>query len=185
MTTVLSFVGRLLIALLFIASGVNKLVDLGGTRAALDTVGLPSLLALPTGLFEVVAGLMLVFGVWTRLIAMALAAFCLLTAFFFHNDFLDPMQSVQLLKNLAIAGGLLSLAGLDTARWSYDEMRRRQREERDAHRAELETRDAEVRTARAEGVASGVRSRDAIDSGIQGRTVVADPPVRPVDRRPT
>lgn len=174
MATVLGFIGRLLIALLFIVSGVNKLFDIGGTEAMIASTGLPGWLALPTGLFELIAGLALVFGVMTRFFAVLLAAFCLLAAFFFHLNFVDPVQSAMLLKNVAIAGGLLCLTALDTERWSYDAMRQRRRAELDAHKAELDARDAEVRAARAEGVAAATRSREQADSGIHGRTVVTD-----------
>lgn len=174
MATVLGFIGRLLIALLFIVSGVNKLFDLSGTQEMLAAAGLPAMLALPTALFEVIAGLALVFGVVTRLVAVLLAGFCLATAFFFHNDFMDPTQAAMLLKNVAIAGGLLCLTGLDSVRWSYDAMRERRRAEHDAHLAEAHAHDAEVRAARAEGAASGARSREVAGSAIGGRTVVTD-----------
>jgi putative oxidoreductase len=174
MTTLLAFVGRLMIALLFIVSGANKLFDIAGTQQMIASVGLPASLALPTGLFEVIAGLALVFGVLTRLFALLLAAFCLLAAFFFHNNFVDPTQAAMLLKNIAIAGGLLCLTGLDTARWSYDALRRRRRDELAARDAEQRAHDAEVRAARAEGAAAATRSGEVETSTIQGRTVVSD-----------
>lgn len=174
MTMLLAFIGRLLIALLFIVSGVNKLVDIGGTQALLASANLPSWLALPTGLLELIAGLALVFGFMTRLVAVLLALFCLATAFFFHHNFIDPMQAAMLLKNIAIAGGLLCLCAADTARWSYDAIRQRRREELEARKAEREAHEAELRAARAEGVAAGTRSRETETSHIQGRTVVAD-----------
>lgn len=174
MATMLGFIGRLLIALLFIVSGVTKLFDLGGTQAMLAGVGLPADLALPTALFEVVAGVALVFGAMTRLVALLLAAFCLATAFFFHNNFMDPVQAAMLLKNLAIAGGLLCLTGLDSIRWSYDAMRERRRVEHDARIAEGQAHEAELRAARAEGAAAATRAREVAGSDIQGRTVVAD-----------
>ena len=158
MSMILGFVGRLLIALLFIVSGVNKLADVAGTEAMITAVGLPAGLAIPTALFELVAGLALVFGVLTRLFAVLLALFCLTTAFFFHNNFLDPSQAAAMLKNLAIAGGLLCLCGLDTMRWSYDSMRERRRREAAALDAQSRAHDAEVRAARAEGEAAGARS---------------------------
>lgn len=167
MTTILAFIGRLLIALLFIVSGMGKLFAIAGTETMLASVGLPVGLAWPTALFEVLAGLALVFGVMTRLVALLLATFCLLAAFFFHNDFADPMQAAMLLKNVAIAGGLLCLCALDTVRWSYDAMRERRRAEIDAH-------DAEVRAARAEGAAAGAHTRETDGSVIRGRTVVTD-----------
>ena len=148
MTAMLAFIGRLLIALLFIISGVNKLFDPASTQAMLSGVGLPSSLAIPTGVFELVAGLALVFGVLTRFFAALLAAFCLVSAFFFHNNFVDPLQATLLLKNIAIAGGLLCLCAVNTMRWSYDAMR----EQRRVERAE---REAVVRAAHAEGRLEG------------------------------
>lgn len=148
MTALLAFVGRLLIALLFIISGVNKLFDPASTQALLSGVGLPTSLAIPTGVFELVAGLALVFGVLTRLFAALLAVFCLLSAFFFHNNFVDPVQAAMLLKNVAIAGGLLCLCAVNTMRWSYDAMR-------DQRRVERAEREAVVRAAHAEGRLEG------------------------------
>lgn len=148
MTALLAFIGRLLIALLFIISGVNKLMDPASTQAMLSGVGLPASLAIPTGLFELVAGLALVFGFLTRFFAALLAAFCLASAFFFHNNFVDPVQAAHLLKNVAVAGGLLCLCAVNTMRWSYDAMR----EQRRVERAE---REAVVRAAHAEGRLEG------------------------------
>ena len=148
MTALLAFVGRLMIALLFIISGVNKLFDPASTGAMLSGVGLPTSLAIPTGVFELVAGLALVFGVLTRFFAALLAVFCLLSAFFFHNNFVDPVQAAMLLKNVAIAGGLLCLCAVNTMRWSYDAMR-------DQRRIERAEREAVVRAAHAEGRLEG------------------------------
>jgi len=170
----LGFIGRLLIALLFIVSGANKLFDIGGTQAMLTSAGLPAMLALPTALFELLAGLALVFGFMTRLVAILLAGFCLAAAFFFHNNFMDPMQAAMLLKNVAIAGGLLCLTGLDSIRWSYDSMRERRRVEHDARIAEGQAHEAELRAARAEGAAAATHSREVAGSDIHGRTVVTD-----------
>ena len=166
MTTLLAFVGRLMIALLFLVSGANKLMDLAGTNAMIEAVGLPGGLAVLAGLFEIVAGLMLVFGVVTRTTAVLLAGFCLVSAFFFHNNLADPMQAAMLLKNIAIAGGLLCLTALDTARWSYDAMRARRQAEIARLKAENRAHDAEVRAARAEGAAA------AMPSALGGGTVV-------------
>lgn len=148
MPTILAFIGRVMIALLFIVSGVNKFADLAGTQAMLTAAHLPAGLAIVTAIFEVVAGLALVVGVMTRFFALLLAAFCLVAAFFFHNNFMDPIQAAMLLKNVAIAGGLLCLCAVDTLRWSYDDIRLRRRNE-------LAARDAELRAAKAEGRLEG------------------------------
>lgn len=184
MTTVLAFVGRLLIALLFIASGANKLMDISGTDTMIRAVGLPGGLALPTGVFEIVAGLLLVFGAATRLVALLLAAFCLITAFFFHNNFVDPVQAAMLLKNVAIAGGLLCLTALDNVRWSYDAMRDRRRHELAGRDAELRAHDAEVRAARAEGAANTTHIADGRTVLTPDTAVAADGAVAPKKRWP-
>jgi putative oxidoreductase len=167
MNTVLAFVGRLMIAILFLTSGANKLMDISGTDQMIRSAGLPGGLAFATGLFEVVAGLALVFGVATRGFAVLLAVFCLAAAFFFHNNLTDPIQAAMLLKNVAIAGGLLCLTALDNVRWSYDAMRLRRRTELAELSAEHRAHDAEVRAARAEGAAA------ATQATTEPRTTVA------------
>lgn len=151
MNLLAAFAGRVMLALLFIVSGVNKLVDPGPSQAMLATVNLPPVLAVPTGLFEVIAGFAIVAGLFTRFTAMVLAAYCLLTALYFHHNFADPMQAVMALKNFAIAGGFLCLFAHSQVRWSYDGLRARRRADLAAQEAALRERDAEIRQARAEG----------------------------------
>lgn len=50
-------------------------------------------------------------GLFTRPVAIALSAFCLLAALFFHWHPEDPMQMINFMKNITIAGGFLVLAG--------------------------------------------------------------------------
>ncbi len=164
MSTLLAFLGRLMIAPLFLISGANKLMDIAGTDAMIRSVGLPGGLALLTGLFEIVAGLALVFGVATRLFAILLAGFSLVAAFFFHNNFADPLQATMLLKDVAIAGGLLILTALDNVRWSFDAMRARRRAELAEFRAGHRVHEAEVRAARAEGAAAATQNAAGQDA---------------------
>jgi len=155
MSMIAAVVGRLLLAAMFIVSGLQKVADPGPTAQMLAGTNLPESLALPTGVFEVVAGLMLAVGLMTRLAAIVLFAFVGLTIFFFHNQFADPLQGTLALKNLAIMGGLLMVFAYGQMRGSYDYMRARRK-----------TYDAELRAARAEGIAEGATSAP--------RTVVTD-----------
>ncbi len=127
-----AFIGRVLLALIFIISGAMKLTDISGTGTYMASVGLPSSLALPAALFEVIGGLMIVFGVFTRLTAIAFAAFCLLTALLFHRETADPVQAAMAFKNIAIAGGFLCLFAYDQKSWSFDSYRARRKREADA-----------------------------------------------------
>jgi putative oxidoreductase len=140
MSLIAAVIGRLLLAVMFIVSGLQKIVDPGPTAQLLEATNLPANLALPTGLFELVAGVLLAIGLMTRLVAVVLAAFAALTIFFFHNQFADPLQGTLALKNLAIIGGLLTVFAYGQMRGSYDYMR-----------AQRRTYKAEVRAAHAEG----------------------------------
>ena len=169
MSMVAAVIGRVLIAVMFIVSGLQKIADPGPTAQMLAGTNLPPNLAMPTGVFELVAGLLLAVGLMTRLVAIVLAVFVGLTIFFFHNQFTDPLQGTLALKNLAIMGGLLMTFSYGQVRGTFDYMRERRK-----------TYDAELRAARAEGRAEGATAAP--------RTVVTDvdsdgvPEVRPKRR---
>lgn len=127
-----AFIGRIMLAAVFIISGAFKLADLSGTSTYMTSVGLPSSMALPTALFEIIGGLMIVLGIFTRLTALAFAIFCLLTALLFHRETADPVQAAMAFKNIAIAGGFLCLFAYDQKSWSFDSYRTRKRREADA-----------------------------------------------------
>ena len=168
MSMIAAVIARLLIAVMFVVSGLQKIADPGPTAQMLEATNLPSSFALPTGVFEVVAGLLLAVGLMTRLTAIVLFVFVGLTIFFFHNDFADPLQGTLALKNLAIMGGLLMTFAYGQVRGTFDYMRERRRRY-----------DAELRAARAEGRAEGATAVP------HGTTVVHDTPrtvVTDVDR---
>ena len=126
-----AFIGRIMLAVLFIVSGAMKLTDIPGTAAYMATVNLPANLALPTAIFEIIGGLMIMFGVFTRLTALVFAAFCLLTALLFHRETADPVQAAAAMKNIAIAGGFLCLFAFDQKSYSFDAYRARRRRDAD------------------------------------------------------
>lgn len=101
--------GRLLMALIFILGGVSKLGALAGTAAYMQSMGVPGVLALPAALFELGGGLAILVGWQTRIVALLLAGFSILTAAIFHSDFADQMMTIMFMKNLAMAGGFLTL----------------------------------------------------------------------------
>jgi len=104
------FTGRLLIAALFLGGAVQKALSPGGTTGLLADWQLPLWLIWPAFGFNALAGLALVFGVQVRAVAVLLALYCGVTSVFhFLPD--DPWQMTIFVKNWAIAGGLLVLAG--------------------------------------------------------------------------
>ena len=85
MATIAAIVGRICIALLFILAGLNKVMDPASTAEYISSqTTLPGSLAMPTGIFEIVAGLILASGFMTRLAAAVLAGFTAVTILLFH-----------------------------------------------------------------------------------------------------
>ncbi|WP_404479351.1 DoxX family protein [Novosphingobium sp. BL-52-GroH] len=175
MSKIAAIIGRILIALIFILSGAGKLIDIGGTETMIVAAGLPSGLAIPAGLFELLAGLCLAAGFMVRLVAVLLAGFVALTVLFFHAQLGDPMQRVMALKNFAIIGGL-ALAFAHSQMWShYYAISRERRGELAARTAEERVRDAELRAARAEARADALAQGGATTTAAyEPRTVVTD-----------
>ena len=115
--------GRILIALIFVLAGLNKIGAIEGTQGYMEAMGIPGVMIYPTILFEVGAGLAIIIGYQTRTVALALAGFCLVTAFIFHNNLGDQTQFVMFMKNLAITGGFLLLARDGAGQPSLDNRR--------------------------------------------------------------
>jgi putative oxidoreductase len=121
------FVGRLLIAVIFLISGFGKIADPTGTQGYIAAAGLPlPLVAYGVAVIvEAGGGLLLLLGFQTRIAALALAVFSIAAAFGFHHDFADQNQMIHFLKNLAIAGGLLQVAAFGAGAFSLDAYRGR------------------------------------------------------------
>ena len=126
----LALVGRLLLALLFLPAGINKIGGFAGTVGYITSKGLPmpSVAAVIAIIVEVGAALALIAGFGTRWAALALAGFTLIATFFFHNYWAMPaeqvmMQQLMFFKNIAVVGGLLVLAAHGAGAWSVDAKR--------------------------------------------------------------
>lgn len=122
-------VSRVLIALIFIMFGLNKLFNYGATSGWMEAMGVPSFLLPFVIILEVVGGLAIVVGWQTRWIALSLAGFSVLSALIFHNNFADQNEMANFMKNLAIAGGFLFLFVNGAGAWSLDERKKAPSEE--------------------------------------------------------
>ncbi|MDX1527093.1 MAG: DoxX family protein [Gammaproteobacteria bacterium] len=112
--------GRILIAAIFVNSGVNKIFGYAGTQGYMESQGVPGELLPLVILVEVVGGLAVVVGWQTRIAAFLLAGFTLLSALLFHLDFDNQMQTIMFMKNVAIAGGFLFLVAHGPGALSID-----------------------------------------------------------------
>lgn len=124
---------RLLLAVIFLDSGLGKFGTLEGIAAALagKAVPLPWLAALAAAAVEVVAALALLAGIFVAPAALALAAFTLVATALFHGfwafDGVERFgERIHFLKNLAIVGGLVALAAAGPGRFA---LRRRPQQE--------------------------------------------------------
>ena len=122
--------GRIALAAVFLPSGFGKLMASGATAGFIASKGLPlpQLLALGSGLVEVVCAAALLIGWRTRWAALALAGFTLLAAVLFHDFWAAQasqamFQRLSFFKNLGIAGGLLVLAAFGPGRFSAEAQR--------------------------------------------------------------
>lgn len=151
MSSIAAVIGRILLAIIFIVSGATKLMNVAATEAMITGVGMPGGLAIPTGLFELIAGLCIALGLMTRIASILLAGFTLVAALLYHNRLNDPIQSAMFLKDVAIAGGMLLVFAHSQIWYGWDRIRRDRRHEVASHDAEERAREAELRAARAEG----------------------------------
>jgi len=126
----LAATGRVLLALMFVMAGLSKLGNIAGTAGYIANAGLPlaSVLAVLTGVFEVVAGLALVVGFKARWAALALGLFTLLASVLFHKFWAVPeaqqyVQQLMFMKNLAVAGGMFMVAAFGAGAMSIDARR--------------------------------------------------------------
>jgi putative oxidoreductase len=172
MSKIAAIIGRLLIGILFIATGAGKLMYVAGPAGMLANAGLPSNLAVPVGIFELVGGLCLAAGFAVRLVSILLAGFTALTILFFHNQFTDPVQQINALKNLAIIGGLVLAFAHSQMWWHYYSLRTERRGELATRDAEQRVHDAELRAARAEAVAEATRTGAAAPTYVDTHTDV-------------
>jgi len=111
---------RLLASAIFISAGLSKLgAGYAGTQAYMASAGVPGTLLPFVIALEIGGGLSLILGFQTRLTAFVLAGFCIVTGMLFHSG-TDQMQQIMLMKNFAMAGGLLAFTVFGAGRLSLD-----------------------------------------------------------------
>ena len=115
--------GRVLMAVMFIQAGIEKIFGYSGAQEYMEAHGVPGILLPLVILVEAGGGLGVLLGLFTRGSAILLAGFCLLAAILFHFDLADRMQMINLMKNITIAGGFLVLAGAGPGALALDNRR--------------------------------------------------------------
>jgi len=105
--TVSKPIGRLLLAQVFLILGYRKVIYYYETIGWMESMGISGSFLPLVIVVEIFGGLGLILGWKTRVWAILLCGYCFLTAVLFHTNFLDPMQQISFMKNIALSGGLL------------------------------------------------------------------------------
>ena len=116
----LSPLARLFIAIIFLMSGLNKIGNYENTAYWMEAVGVPSLFLPIVIALEIVGGLAIILGWKTRIFSFLLAGFCMLSAIVFHSNFADQNEMINFMKNIAIAGGFLTITINGAGSFSLD-----------------------------------------------------------------
>jgi len=115
MNKLLSPLSRILLALIFVISGFGKLTNMDGTAAMMVQNGFPSstvkFFMIGAIILELGCGLALLVGFKTKWASLGLIVFLIPATLIFHVANLTgpqgQMQMIEVLKNLAIMGGLV------------------------------------------------------------------------------
>jgi len=116
----LSPIARIFIAIIFLMSGLNKIGNYGNTAYWMEDVGVPSLFLPIVIALEIVGGLAIILGWKARIFSFLLAGFCMLSAIVFHSNFADQNEMINFMKNIAIAGGFLTITINGAGSFSLD-----------------------------------------------------------------
>lgn len=120
-------VGRVLLALIFLNSGINKIGGFAGTAGYMASKGLPmaEVLLVITIIIEIAAALMIIAGFKARLGAAALLLWMIPVTLIFHNFWSMPaeqvmIQKIMFMKNLGLMGGMLLIMAFGSGPLSVD-----------------------------------------------------------------
>ncbi|MES2014215.1 MAG: DoxX family protein [Patescibacteria group bacterium] len=122
--SLLTLIGRVAIAAIFIIFGFLKISTFAGMVAFATAAGVPfPTLAIGVAIVvELIGGLMILVGYKTKWAALAVALFLIPVTYYFHRNFADQVNMTMFWKNLSIFGGMLILAAHGAGKYSVDAM---------------------------------------------------------------
>lgn len=127
---IVPLIGRILMSVVFILAGIGKIRGFSGEEMFVASKHLP-LPAVALGIamiVELIGGLAILTGFYTRFAAWIVFLYLIPTTLMFHNFWAmqgadQQNNMVHFEKNLAIMGGLLFLATFGAGRFSIDAAR--------------------------------------------------------------
>jgi len=133
LTNFIALLARILLGVLFVQGGYNKLFGgVSGTVATMTSHGipLPNILVWGAIVVELGVGLCLMAGLFARWAALILAAYTLVLALIFHTYWLAPAAEARFdriifFNHLSIIGGMLAIVAFGAGCLSLDALMRR------------------------------------------------------------
>ena len=130
--------GRVLLASLFIVSAIKSIFwgfgDFSNAVAS-KNIPFPVFVAVLVLAVKIVGGISVATDYKSMYGAFSLLVFTILATIMFHNPFADPGQLTNMLKNIAIIGGIVLLIGYKLI---YDDKQKENSEEDDEEEAEVQ-----------------------------------------------
>jgi len=123
MEKISQLVARVFLGHIFLLAGLSKIGAYEGTQSYMEAMGVPGAILPLVILLEIGGGLAIIAGWQTKWTSIALAAFTIVAAAIFHNNFSDQTQMIMFMKNIAIAGGFLLLTVHGAGAYSLDNRR--------------------------------------------------------------
>jgi putative oxidoreductase len=132
---VIALLGRILLALIFVLSGLNKILNISGTAGFMMQAGIPSELLYPALYLSIAVelgcGLLVMLGLWARWAALIIFLWLIPVTLLFHvagyvhatqqhQAMAAVTQQIMYMKNISMMGGLLLLAAMGPGGFSID-----------------------------------------------------------------
>jgi putative oxidoreductase len=119
-------IGRILLVLIFLQSGIGKIENFGGMAQYMASYGMPYTNFFLVGaiFFELVGSATVILGYFARFGALLLLIFLIPTTLIFHSNFADPVQMIMFMKNVSMLGGCLIVLASGAGRFSLDSLLR-------------------------------------------------------------
>jgi putative oxidoreductase len=116
-------IGRILLVLIFLKSGIGKIENFEGTAQYMASHGIApytNFFLVGAIFFELVGSIGVILGYFTRFATILLLIFLIPTTIIFHDVFADPKMMIHFMKNVSMFGGFLLLLSVGAGRFSLD-----------------------------------------------------------------
>jgi len=120
-------IGRILLVLIFLQSGIVKIQDFGGTAQYMASHGIApytNFFLVGAIFFELVGSITVILGYFARFGVLLILIFLIPTTLIFHGNFADQIQTIMFMKNVSMFGGCLILLASGAGRFSLDSLLR-------------------------------------------------------------